>query len=927
VEYLVAVATHAGAQGTLIAMVLGAIIAMMGSMALVGSEVLPKVRAAVFFPVAIGVGLVSGVAVAGHTTLALSLFVVVMFAAVFVRRFGLNFFFYGFMGWMGYFFASFLHATFAMMPSLISATVIGSGWVLLLSITVLRTNSTRTLRRTVRAFDAQARSVARAAAELLEHARNDEAPPVRQQRRLRAKQHRLADVALMVEGWSAEPGALPSDWSAPGLRRRLIDAHQAIDALAEATHALTTADPALMRMAVPVLARLARHDDIGANRAADALAEEAALAEARAKNSAGWWPARHLAVAAVEFIALARRAQTPPEADEIDEFSPTVTLVWGDLPGAPAVAMSVAARGGRWNPLARLDMISRQAIQGAVAGGLAILLGWELSPTRYYWAAIAAFIMFTGTGTRAETFIKGAHRVLGTLVGLIASIWLADLTAGHTAGSLVVIVGSIFFGFYLIRVSYGYMIFFITIMVGQLYSVLHDFSNGLLVLRLEETGIGAAIGFAVAMVLVPLSTRDTVRTARDNLLTALAELLTTVADRLDDNRAGEPVTGLDRLVRGLDHRVRQLALVAKPLTRPLLWGNSPPRTRHRLTLYAATATQSRALTVALRRDSHASGPAAACRALAAAAIQFTEAASGSAQPATAASLAKADTALFAHTQATPGATAADPVIKPLIHLHRLLHELTAPGQPSEPEPQQPVGVLTAVAGHRGMAMAGNGRTVPVPAADPSPTTGPATRFTATSDNGQFGTVLGGTITTNTGQAVGGAVVLLLDPTGHKVEKARTDSDGRFQIRARESGRYVAAVSATGYRPTASGVTLHTEQVTRVDLRMESSRPPAGTVRGIAYGPEPVGPLSEVTLTLLDAGGTAIAWASTDDEGRYLLPDLPAGNYTLVAVGYPPTAITTHLTAGADHTVDVTLAPDHHENTGNRTAAASVGQRP
>ncbi|MFJ8097837.1 hypothetical protein [Streptomyces griseofuscus] len=64
-------------------------------MALSGTGVWTKVRTAVFFPPAIGIGMLAGVAVAGRTDLMLCGFVAVMFVAVFVRRFGMAFFFYG----------------------------------------------------------------------------------------------------------------------------------------------------------------------------------------------------------------------------------------------------------------------------------------------------------------------------------------------------------------------------------------------------------------------------------------------------------------------------------------------------------------------------------------------------------------------------------------------------------------------------------------------------------------------------------------------------------------------------------------------------------------------------------------------------------------------------------------------------------------
>ncbi|MBA9048047.1 hypothetical protein [Streptomyces griseofuscus] len=68
---------------------------------------------------------------------------------------------------LGYFFAAFLGAKPYMLPALLSAVGVATDWVLLLSLTVLRTNPRRTLRRVREAFGARARAVARASAELL----------------------------------------------------------------------------------------------------------------------------------------------------------------------------------------------------------------------------------------------------------------------------------------------------------------------------------------------------------------------------------------------------------------------------------------------------------------------------------------------------------------------------------------------------------------------------------------------------------------------------------------------------------------------------------------------------------------------------------------------------------------------------------------
>jgi hypothetical protein len=64
-------APHGVAAGILIAMLLGTVMAMIGSMAPAGPRAWPKVRSTVFFPVAVGAGMLPGVAVAGHADLTL----------------------------------------------------------------------------------------------------------------------------------------------------------------------------------------------------------------------------------------------------------------------------------------------------------------------------------------------------------------------------------------------------------------------------------------------------------------------------------------------------------------------------------------------------------------------------------------------------------------------------------------------------------------------------------------------------------------------------------------------------------------------------------------------------------------------------------------------------------------------------------------
>ena len=54
---------------------------------------------------------------------------------------------------------------------------------------------------------------------------------------------------------------------------------------------------------------------------------------------------------------------------------------------------------------------TRQAVQASVAASLAIVTGDLVSPARWYWAVIAAFVVFAGTNTWGDTLTKGWQRL------------------------------------------------------------------------------------------------------------------------------------------------------------------------------------------------------------------------------------------------------------------------------------------------------------------------------------------------------------------------------------------------------------------------------------------------------------------------------------------------------------------------------------
>ncbi len=593
VEFLLGTALGVGPQTLILFMLLGAVVAMLGSNALARPRVRSSVRAALLFPVAFGAGLLIGVLVGTTIIIEQAAFVAVMFAAVYIRRFGIDYFFYGFLIWISYFFSLFLGLTIDQIPEMLLAVVTGTAVVLLLCTTVFRPHPRRTLLRIFRSMLVRRRQIMRACAAYLM------ADSVRERRkyahRIFMARTRYNETVLMSDGWAAHARALPAGWTAEGLRRRLLDVQLSVELTANSTEMLVSAPDAVRDLAAEAL-RLCAHGENRATLAAGDLLLDAAT-ETDDRTRAG-------CTRLVQSLNEALTHQSAPIIDHAlkptTEFEPAAELTaLGTLPGSPSVSKDVIARGRRWNPLARLSSSSRQAAQVAIAGAVAIAAGTAISGQRYYWAVIAAFVVFTGTGTRMESFSKSFNRVLGTLVGLGAGILLANLTTGHTALSLAVIIGCVFCGFYLVRVSYAYMMFFVTIMVSQLYGILGQFSDQLLVLRLIETAAGALIGMIVALIVAPVSTRDAVADAEADVASSLADLLDATAEASSATDAATQ-RRLDGLELAVDNNVRRLNLVADPLTRFYLWESRPRQVRHRLTVISSCVSTARTASAHIR---------------------------------------------------------------------------------------------------------------------------------------------------------------------------------------------------------------------------------------------------------------------------------------------------------------------------------------
>jgi EmrB/QacA subfamily drug resistance transporter len=146
------------------------------------------------------------------------------------------------------------------------------------------------------------------------------------------------------------------------------------------------------------------------------------------------------------------------------------------------------------------------------------------------------------------------------------------------------------------------------------------------------------------------------------------------------------------------------------------------------------------------------------------------------------------------------------------------------------------------------------------------------------------------------QPVGEAMVVVTDIRGEVLATAKTGTDGEFTFQelatgiggssdGTATGQCTVAVNAPGFRPVARPVEIGTHGMTRLEITLQPGARVQGTVRAGAGRR----PLADARVTLVDAAGNVVATSTTGEDGEYAFTDLDAGEYTVMASGYPPVA--------------------------------------
>ncbi|MFF4948167.1 MFS transporter [Streptomyces chattanoogensis] len=178
---------------------------------------------------------------------------------------------------------------------------------------------------------------------------------------------------------------------------------------------------------------------------------------------------------------------------------------------------------------------------------------------------------------------------------------------------------------------------------------------------------------------------------------------------------------------------------------------------------------------------------------------------------------------------------------------------------------------------------------PEPEPEPESKSGSESDPVAPADALPSGAGFHGLVRDADGEVLGGATLTLVSPDGRQVGRTVSRPDGRYALSAPAPGPYVLIAAADGRQPQAVTVMAAAAPVS-YGVRLPRAAGAAGVqVRGTVRAGERGRPLPDARLTLVDAAGNVVRTTVTDHDGTYVFTDLTAGEYSLIASGYPPVA--------------------------------------
>jgi uncharacterized membrane protein YccC len=513
-------------------------------------------------------------------------FVALIFCAVYGRRFGDRGTALGMIGFQVYFLSLFVGAAADALPGLYGVLAVAFACSAVVRFALVPVTPAGVLRRLRQAFRARLARLLTAQLELLDAGPDEVEDALKA---VRERTARLHETAMMIQGRLAE--GTPDEATAHLVQRRIAEAEIAAERLglllltARSAERADTLTLHLPGAPVPSGGRLPVRDE-----ATDTLRRELKalrrLVEQPVGQAAGTAPAQ----VRNRLLGYRDEENLPPASGAVQDVFRGVgeaaravmglrTALEGpqdESDDSPATARSReeleaedAAIGGgeedREEPTGLRRPTTRAAVQVAVGSALAIVGGEHLSTQRWYWAVLTCWIVFLNTTSTGEILVKGYRRLVGTVLGVVAGLGLAVLVGHHTWTAFALVLVCVFAVFYTAPLSYTLMSFIVTAALGLLYTLLHTYTPAVLVLRVEETALGAACGVLAATFVLPVRTGH--RT--NELLTTVLKRLAEVTDAAVDQLSGGPAAGLLDLARDLDQALADLRSATQPLTHPV----------------------------------------------------------------------------------------------------------------------------------------------------------------------------------------------------------------------------------------------------------------------------------------------------------------------------------------------------------------------
>ncbi|WP_328883842.1 FUSC family protein [Streptomyces sp. NBC_00299] len=514
-------------------------------------------------------------------------FVALIFCAVYGRRFGDRGTALGLIGFQTYFMSLFVGATVSGLPALCGAVAVAFACSALVRFVLVPETPTGVLERLRSAFRARLAQLLSAQLELL-GAGPQEAD--RALEHVREGTARLHETALLIQGRLEEGTA--DEAMARLVQRRVADAEIAAERLGLSLLAARGAERAdtlamhlpgapvpsgsrhpvreeatvTLRRDIEALRLLVLHPVGQASGTALSQVRNRLLAYRDEENLPDASPAVQDAFRAIGEAAravLGLRIALGGAPDEADD-SPATARSREELDAEDAV-LDVEEEAPSEEPAGLRRPTTRAAVQVAVGSTLAIIGGELLSRDRWYWAVLTCWIVFLNTASTGEILVKGYRRLLGTVLGVLAGIVLAGAVGRHTWTAFALVLLFVFAMFYSAPLSYTLSSFFVTAALGLLYTLLQTYSLSVLVLRIEETALGAACGVIAAAVVLPVQTD---RRTNELLATVLERLGEVTRSAVDQLSGGPPVELLDQ-ARELDQALADLRAAVQPLTHPV----------------------------------------------------------------------------------------------------------------------------------------------------------------------------------------------------------------------------------------------------------------------------------------------------------------------------------------------------------------------